>query len=134
MVLVDTSVLIGYFGRQKGIPFDEVDTLINNGIPFGITKNIYQELLQGVQTEQEFKQLKEYLNTLSFYELKYGRGSYEKAALLYFKCRKAGITIRSTVDVLIAETAIENDVCILHNDTDFVNMAKVIKELRLYAI
>ena len=36
------------------------------------------------------------------------------------------------IDLLIAETAIENDLYLLHDDNDFINMAKVIKELKLY--
>ncbi|MFZ4614772.1 MAG: twitching motility protein PilT [Rectinemataceae bacterium] len=44
----------------------------------------------------------------------------------------SGITIRSTIDLLIAKTAIENDLLLLHNDRDFTNMAKSIPELRMY--
>jgi hypothetical protein len=33
---------------------------------------------------------------------------------------------------LIAQTAIENDLLLLHNDRDFYNIADVIKELKLY--
>ena len=36
------------------------------------------------------------------------------------------------IDLLIAETAIENDLYLLHGDNDFINIAKVIKELKLY--
>jgi predicted nucleic acid-binding protein len=41
-------------------------------------------------------------------------------------CRKKGITIRSTIDCLIAQTALENDLILLHEDYDFDLMAKVI--------
>ena len=41
-------------------------------------------------------------------------------------CRKKGITIRSTIDCLIAETALEHDLRLLHNDNDFVAMSQVI--------
>lgn len=51
---------------------------------------------------------------------------------LYFICRRSGITIRSTVNLLIAQMAIENDLFLLHNDSDFTNMAKAIKELKIY--
>ena len=44
---------------------------------------------------------------------------------------KKGITIRSTIDLLIAETAIENNIALLHDDEDYVNMSKVITELKL---
>jgi predicted nucleic acid-binding protein len=85
-----------------------------------------------VKSEREFMQLKEYLDTLTFYDLREGRKSYENAAKLYTRCRKSGITIRSTIDLIIAETAIENNLYLLHNDNDYTNMGKIIKELMLY--
>lgn len=54
------------------------------------------------------------------------------AAKLYFKCRKKGITIRSTIDLLIAQTAIENDLYLLHDDNDFTLIAKVDQRLKEY--
>jgi len=47
MILVDTSVLIGYLKKTKGIPYDKMDHVIDNGIPYGICNYVYQELLQG---------------------------------------------------------------------------------------
>jgi predicted nucleic acid-binding protein len=51
---------------------------------------------------------------------------------LNIKCRENGITIRSTIDLIIAEIALENNLYILHNDNDYANMAKVITELKIY--
>jgi predicted nucleic acid-binding protein len=85
-VLVDTSILIGYFNGLSGHPYDRLDEIIDKEIPFGICNPVYQELLQGVKSEKEFQQLKEYLNTLTFYDLMEGRKSYENAALLYVRC------------------------------------------------
>ena len=45
---------------------------------------------------------------------------------------EAGLTIRSTIDMLIAETAIENDLLLLEDDNDFKTMSKTVKELKLY--
>jgi len=131
MILVDTSVLIGYLKGKRGMPYDYLEAIIDNNIPFGICNYVYQELLQGAKDDKEFKQLKEYLDDLIFYDLLNGRKSYENAALMYMKCRKAGITIRSSVDMIIAQTAIENQLYLLHNDADYTNMEKVIKELKL---
>jgi hypothetical protein len=41
MVLVDTSVLIGYFKELKGIPYDKMDYIIDNDIPYGICNYVY---------------------------------------------------------------------------------------------
>ena len=132
MVLVDTSVLIGYFKKASGAAYDKMDYIIDNDIPYGICDYIYQELLQGSGNNQEYELLKEYLNTLPFYDLRYGRQSFENAALLFMNCRKKGITIRSTLDLLIAEIAMENDLYLLHDDMDFTNIAKINKNLKLY--
>ena len=51
---------------------------------------------------------------------------------MYFQCRKAGLTIRSTIDLIIAETAIENDLFILEDDSDFKAISKVVKDLKIY--
>jgi hypothetical protein len=132
MILVDTSVLVDYFKGIESRPARLFDELMENGIPYGINDFVYQELLQGSRTIDEFNTLKEYLETIPFFDLHYGKESYEKAAFLHFQCRKNGIPIRSTIDVLIAEIAIENNLFLLHNDGDFDNMRKVIKELRIY--
>jgi len=133
MVLVDTSVLINYL---KGVD-DEysrmIDFFINNKVPFGINSYIYQELLQGAKSPVEFEKLRAYFSDFQFYELK-GRESYENAALINVSCRNSGVTIRSTIDLLIAQTAIENNVLLLANDSDYENMAKVIPELQLFEI
>ena len=131
MILVDTSVIIGYLQGKSGVPYNHLEAIIEHNIPFGICNYVYQELLQGTKTEKEFKELKAYLDDLAFYDLRNGRKSYEEAAMLYAKCRKSGVTVRSTIDVIIAQIAIENQLHLLHDDKDYVNMAEVIKELKV---
>ncbi len=132
MILVDTSVMIGYLKGSEGKVFDTFDDIIYNEIPFGICPHIYQEVLQGAKDEKEYDVIKEHLGSLPVYELKSGVLSFEKAAYIFFLCRKKGITIRSTIDTLIAQTAIENDLYLLHDDNDFFHIADVIRELKLY--
>ena len=131
MILVDTSVLIGYLKGKRGMPYDYLEIIIDKNIPFGICNHVYQELLQGAKNDKEFCELKEYLDDLTFYELQNGRKSYEEAALMYMKCRKAGITIRSSMDMIIAQITIENQLYLLHNDADYNNIAKIIPDLKL---
>jgi len=52
MVLIDTSVLIGYLKGLKGEAYDKIDTLIDQNIPIGICNQIYQEVLQGAKDEK----------------------------------------------------------------------------------
>jgi predicted nucleic acid-binding protein len=105
MIIADTFILIGYLKGIEIPPYDKMDFIIDNGIPYGIDTHIYLGLLQGSRNKSEYASLKEYLSTLPFYELKYGKSSYENVAQLNMKCREHGITIRSTIDLIIAETA-----------------------------
>ncbi|UTC62236.1 PIN domain nuclease [Treponema sp. OMZ 787] len=132
MILVDTSVLISYLKNQNNESNSKFEYILERRLPYGINLFIYQEILQGARNIKEYNLLKKYFETIPLYHLRYGQDSYENAAMINLKCRQRGITIRSTIDLLIAETAIENDLYLLHNDNDFTNMAKVIKELKLY--
>ena len=132
MILVDTSVLIDFLRGSSKPETDRLNEIIKQEIPYGINNYIYQEILQGAATEKDFKTLKTYLSTQRFYQLHQGIKSHESAALLYFRCRKKGLTVRSTIDFLIVQTAIENNLMLFHNDADFTSMAKIIKELKIY--
>ncbi len=132
MILVDTSVLIGYFRGQTGPIIDQFEDIMTREIPFGINSYIFQEVLQGAKDNREFSKLKTYLEPLIFYEFLDNKTSHEQAARLYMRCRQSGITIRSTLDVIIAQCAIEHQLLLLHNDKDFDAIAKVIPELKLY--
>ena len=133
MVLVDTSVLIGYLQGKENDAVLRFQYILDNNIPFGINYSIYQEVLQGVKTEKDFDKVKKYLDTQRFYSLKKEKESYASAAKIYFKCRKKGITISSTIDCLIAQTAIENNLFLLHNDSDFDDIAKVV-DLKIFKL
>jgi len=131
LILVDTSVLIDYLTGKENDAVHKLQFIFDNNIPFGISSLIYQEILQGVRTEKDFDKAKRYLDTQRFYSLKEEKESYASAAKIYFKCRKKGITVNSTIDCLIAQTAIENNLYLLHNDSDFVNIAKVV-DLKMF--
>ena len=86
----------------------------------------------GTKTLEEFKLLKSYLDTQKFYSLKNNKDCYSEAVMRYFLCRKAGITIKSTIDMLIVQTCLTHDLALLHNDSDFDKIAKVEKNLVFY--
>ena len=131
MILVDTSVLIDFFKGSKTDGNQKFEEILKRRVPFGINSFILQEILQGAASEKEFGLLKKYLSTQRFYHLKDPVESFIGAARLYMDCRKKGITVRSTIDCLIAQTAIEHDLMLLHSDNDFIAMSKVVP-LRLY--
>jgi predicted nucleic acid-binding protein len=105
--------------------------VLEQGIPFGINSFIFQEVLQGAKSGKEYRLLRQYLETQRFYHPKDPIDSFARAARIYFKCRRKGVTIRSTIDCIIAQTAIEHDLFLLHSDTDFDAMANVVP-LKIY--
>ena len=131
MILVDTSVLIDFFKGTKTETVEKLEWVLRKGIPFGINSFIFQEVLQGAASEKEYTLLDSYLRTQRFYDLKDAIESYAGAARIYMSCRKKGITVRSTIDCLIAETALEHDLLLLHNDSDFAAIARVVP-LKIY--
>ncbi len=106
--------------------------MLDKKIPFGITGIIFQEILQGSATLTDFNQLSDYLSTQRFFHPKDNLNTYQSAAQIYFACRRRGLTIRSTVDCLIAQIAIEHNLILLHNDNDFKLIKKINPELELY--
>ena len=132
MILIDTSVLINYFKGINNPKTKKFEEILETETPFGINNFIYQEVLQGASDEKEYNLLNEYLGSQKFYELLYGTQSYENAAKIYYLCRKKGITPRSTIDLLIVETAIENNLFLLHDDKDYSEIASVVEGLKEY--
>jgi predicted nucleic acid-binding protein len=126
MILVDTSVLIDFLKGFQTEGRDKFEVVLHRKIPFGITSFILQEVLQGAASEKEFLLLKKYLLSQKFYHPKDPVDSFARAARIYMDCRKQGITIRSTIDCIIIQTALEHDLFLLHNDNDFNAMAKVV--------
>ncbi len=131
MILVDTSVLINFFRGVKSQSAEKFRSVLVQKIPFGINSFIYQEVLQGAKSEKEYNNLKKYLSTQHFFHPKDPIESFARAARIYYDCRKKGITITSTIDCIIAQTVIEQDLFLLHRDKDFELMSQVV-ELKFY--
>ena len=96
----------------------------------GISDLIYMEILQGAKSKAGFNKLQRYFSTQQFYGFSDSQNSYEAAAFMCFSCRRQGITVRSSIDCLIAQCAMENELILLHHDRDFKNLEKVVPQLR----
>ena len=130
MYLVDTSVWVSYINGKDTPAVEFLDTLLLTPMTVGITDHIYMEILQGAKSEAAFEKLQRYFSTQQFYRFADPQSSYEKAAFMYLSCRRQGITVRSSIDCLIAQCALENELILLHHDKDFRNLEKVIPKLR----
>jgi predicted nucleic acid-binding protein len=123
--LVDTSVWIDSLRQVDNAPARYFRSLIADRAPYGITGVIYQEVLQGARGEQDFEQLRSHLGSLTFWHPLDPVETYAEAADLYRRCRVRGVTVRSTLDCLIARLAIEHGLLLVHNDRDFDHISSV---------
>ncbi len=130
MILVDTSALIALLRGDVDPSADYLRLVIEQDIPFALTPIVVQETLQGAQDAREWKRLRGYLSTQPSLEPENLLECHLRAAEIFFDCRRRGLTIRNTIDCLIAQIAIEHGVPLLQNDRDFAAIARV-RRLRL---
>lgn len=130
MYLVDTSVWIDYLQGRVALHVEFLDDLLGNPLAVGLSDAIYLEILQGARDTNALERLCRYFGTQRFYGFADSRQAHEAAARLYQQGRRQGITIRSTLDCLIAQCAIENDLILLHHDRDYLNLSSVVPDLR----
>jgi len=131
MILVDTSVLINKLRKIENKKTQKLDELHRLGTPYGISIYTFHEILQGAKTEVEFKKLYEYFSTQIIFSLPDTPEIFAQSAAVYCNLRRAGTTIRNTIDILIAYTAIYHDIQLLHDDADFDFIAEKTKQLKI---
>lgn len=129
-ILVDTSVWIDFFNGIPSTPQTYLKKLLENEEDVCVSKYILTEILQGFKDDGEFEIAKKHLLEFPILVLT-DLEQYISAAQLYRLCRKKGLTLRKTADCLIAQTAIEYDVHLLHNDKDFDRIASV-SQLKIF--
>ena len=117
MMLVDTSVWIDYLNGHISPETDFLHLAIQSHQVY-IGDLVLTEVLQGFQLDKEFEKAREALGKLLVLTL-VGPENAILAARNYRLLRKKGLTIRSTIDCLIATYCITNEVPLLHSDRDF---------------
>jgi predicted nucleic acid-binding protein len=121
VVLVDTSVWIEIFRKSPKVQidslvdFDEIVTCLP----------VIQEVLQGFDSEPAFQRASESMFALPIVESPLRLDVCRQAVDLYRTARRAGFTIRSGVDCVIAACALRHQLEVLHHDRDFDSIAKI---------
>ncbi len=131
-ILVDTTVWIDFFNGISSPSRFRLRELLQAEEEVCVSSYILTETLQGFKHDRDFEIATKHFLDLPILELTIPDG-YINAARLYRTCRKRGLTIRKTADCLIAQTAIEHSVPLLHNDKDFDGIASV-SNLQVFAI
>ena len=122
MIMVDSSVWIDYFNGTITDASNYLDASLGNKHLI-IGDLILAEVLQGFKSEKDFNQGKTLLTTLDIHSL-VSREQAIKSACNFRYFRKRGITVRKTIDVIIATYCIENDIALLHSDKYFLPFAE----------
>ena len=131
MILVDTSVFVDKLRKNQNVKTALLDKIMESDVPFGLSLFTYHEILQGAKSEKEFDRLRKYFSTQTIVILPNDLQVYTQSSKLYFDLRRQGITVRNTIDVMIACTAIYKKMPLLHNDRDFDNIAEHISSLQI---
>jgi predicted nucleic acid-binding protein len=117
LILVDSSVWIDYFQGAITAQTEKLDQLLGNQ-PLAIGDLILTEVLQGFANERDFNQARKMLTSLTVVELG-GQEIAIQAARNFRALRVRGVTVRKTIDTVIATRCIESGYDLLHCDRDF---------------
>lgn len=117
MILVDSSVWIDYF---RGVPTRQAEMLdsLLGSEPVVTGDLILAEVLQGFVSDRDFNQAKKLLISLAVIDLG-GKDIAIQAAKNFRLLRALGVTVRKTIDTVIATRCIESDFKLLYSDRDF---------------
>jgi predicted nucleic acid-binding protein len=121
MVLVDTSVWIEVFRKPARLQLEDVADFddVVTALP------IVQEVLQGFTDERLFVRARDSMLALPIVDSPLEEARFLEAVQLYRSARRAGATIRSSADCLLAACAIRHQLTVAHIDRDFDQLAKV---------
>jgi predicted nucleic acid-binding protein len=117
VILVDSSVWIDFFRGTETAQTQQLDVLLGTE-PLAVGDLILAEVLQGFSSEKDFNQAKKLLLGLDVVEIG-GQDVAIQAAKNFRTLRQQGVTIRKTIDTLIATRCIESGYALLYSDRDF---------------
>ena len=121
MYLVDSSVWIETFRKHRPIRLEsrlELEEIVTC-LP------VIQEVLQGFRDEGAFRIAREAMFSLPIVESPLSQLVYLEAVQLYRTARRSGLTVRSSIDCLIAVCALRNGLTLIHKDRDYSALAEI---------
>ncbi len=117
MMVVDASVWIDYFNGRLTPETNTLDALLGQQILI-VGDITLTEVLQGFRNDADFRKARALLESLDFREM-LGRKVAVESARNYRALRTEGVTVRKTIDVMIATFCLLHDYSLLHADRDF---------------
>ena len=131
MIVVDTSVWVDVLAGRETSQAVRCIELIEHGEPVALTDVIFTEVLQGLRSEDDAELVERHLRSFPVLRLQ-GLDDFALAARLYRTARNSGVTIRKTLDCLIAAPCVRTGAPLLHADVDFDRLASC-TPLRVFA-
>lgn len=124
MIIVDSSVWIDYFNGYMSQETDRLDELLYQG-EAQILDLIMTEVLQGFSKDKEFRTALQLLKKVPCYNSLTSELAIE-SAVNFRTLRSKGVTVRKTIDMIIATWCIEHGAKLLHKDKDFRYITNVL--------
>ena len=119
MLVVDSSVWIDFFTDAPRPAVELLDHLLARGeVRIVVPDLVLYEVLRGFRHERDHREARALMESLSL-EATGGAELARAAASHYRGLRASGVTVRNSIDVLIASFCIERDYALLHRDRDF---------------
>ena len=125
MIVVDSSVWIDYFTGKSTPAADKLDSLLGEDL-VAIGDLMLVEVLQGFRADKDYRQARKLMLSLTVMNM-LDTSIALKSAANFRTLRKKGITVRKTIDAIIATYCIENRLPLLHSDKDFQPFHKHLK-------
>jgi predicted nucleic acid-binding protein len=122
VIVVDTSVWIDVLNDNDTPQASRCVELLEAGAPIALTDVVFTEVLQGIRAERDANRVESYLRLFPVLRLE-TLDDFALAARLYREARRVGVTIRKTLDCLIAAPCVRDGAPILHADEDFDRLA-----------
>jgi predicted nucleic acid-binding protein len=130
VILVDTSVLVPFFRGTDTPAVRYLVHAVQEEVPIYVTSVVVQEILQGARDEKEWSTLDRHLARQTLVHPTDTLITHRRAARIYFDCRRRGLTVRSTIDCLVAQLALEHDLSLLQDDQDY-QAIRAVRPLKL---
>jgi predicted nucleic acid-binding protein len=131
MLLLDTSVWIDLLAdrRTEALGF-VLQREATEGI--ALTEMICLEVMQGAREGVSAQKIRNILSQRQILQPLQALETYDQAAALYRAARRSGLTVRTAIDCLIAQIAIEHEALLVHNDRDFFVLAECELRFQLF--
>ncbi|HWL03010.1 MAG TPA: PIN domain-containing protein [Microbacteriaceae bacterium] len=122
MIIADSSAWIEYTRGRRSACVDALDAALDQGL-VATCEPVWAEVIAGALDDREQSQLERMLGALPLIPTEFA--DWENAATIRRASRRQGRTVRSLLDCLIAGVAMHHGATVLHNDSDFEQIAEV---------